>query len=209
MLSTIGRRSMMINPKSRARRRKLALVLSILAAASLTGGAVAGMAAANESPTLGDYGLKVLSGQPADSDVPAEMTEADTSLQVDSLRLLTKHEGTRYWVGLDDANNICLAAYFGSADWVSGQACTTPEVFAKQGAGLRLYGPEGLIEAYLVPDSATVAGLADKVTTNLYVVDPYTPTSVRAANNKLAADDRSSGFRLAYFEEPFTLEDPK
>lgn len=188
-------------------KRRLLLLTCGLVAAGVVGGAAAGIAVAQEPPGPDDYNVRVLAAA-SGPDLPSQLVEADSSLQKDSLRSLATHEGTQYWVGLDGENNVCLVALFGTKDWVTGQSCTDPKQFELHGAGLRLYGPEGLVEAYLVPDGVDADANTTKVTSNLRVIDPYTPAAERAEVNK-AAESRSGNFALSLFDAPFTLEDPK
>lgn len=199
----------MIHSRSGAPKRRITLMLAALAVTSLAGGAAAGIAVAQESPAIDDYHLKVLfSGEPAGAKLPEQVSGSESMAEIDSLRELAEHEGAQYWVGLDAQKNVCLVSFFGTTDWVSGETCTTPEMFGLHGAGLRVYGPEGIIEAYLVPDGAEVPPVAEKVAANLYVIDPSTSATDRSTVNKRVTADPAAGFNLAIFETPFSLEVP-
>lgn len=97
--------------------------------------------------------------------------------------------------------------FLGKEEWVSGQSCTTQEMFLSSGAALRLYGPEGLVEAYLVPDGVQPGGPTSQVTENVYTVDPYLEDSQRAMKQR--TDGNPEGFQLALFDEAFSLDGPR
>ncbi|MBG9887352.1 hypothetical protein ABE10_12685 [Bacillus toyonensis] len=202
----------LMNTSNRGRPRRLAVALFITAGLGASGLAASSMATAQAVPSAGDYDLATLTSSTRGS-LPPQVSPNDLSLDADTLRPLAEDKGTRYWVALDDQKQVCLVAFFGADEWAAGKSCSGSASFLANGVGLRLYGPEGLIEAYLTPDDVTVDGPAARIADNLYTVDPAISAEIRTANNVATAEElRSSaedGFQLALFEEPFSLEVPR
>lgn len=187
---------------------RLPVVLGVTIACATAGVFGVGAAMAQSSPSEDDYSLAALTrpAEPKDS-LPAEVVNSTQPIQHGSSRFLAEEDGVHYWTGLDEKGNVCLIAYFGTDEWVSGQSCTTQEVFLKSGSGLRLYGPEGLVEAYLVPDDVRVDGPTTRITDNVYTVDPHLNSSKRSSH--LKTDISSDEFQLALFGDAFSLEGPQ
>lgn len=188
-------------------RRAIPIAIGVTTVCIAGGMVGVGTAIAQGPPSADEYNLSALTRPAAKSDVlPAEIIDSGSSIQHNSARLIAEKDGVRYWAGLDEEGSICLVAFFGTEQWVSGQSCTTEDVFLKNGAGLRVYGPEGLIEAYLVPDGVEVDGPTTEISENVYIADPYLESAERTSYLKTL--DTSDGFNLAVFQEPFSLEGP-
>lgn len=183
--------------------RRFLMAFGIAAICAAAGSAGVGAALAQSTPSENDYNIAALTRPASANDLlPSNVLNSSQPVKHDSSRLLAEKDGVQYWTGLDENGNVCLIAYFGTDQWVSGQSCTSQEIFLKSGSGLRLYGPEGLIEAYLVPDGVRVDGPTTQITDNVYIVDPHLEASMRAIN--LKSDGTSDEFQLALFGEPFS-----
>jgi hypothetical protein len=176
------------------------------------GALVGGVAMANaESPAqVGDYNMGLLTAPASEQDaLPATILDTQDGLNIDSMRLVASDGNASYWAGLNERGDLCLLAQIGEKDWVAGVSCTTSAMFLAHGTALRLYGPEGLSEAYLVPDGVSVDAPVTELAANLYVGDPYASAEERAATLDVARSANDSGFTLHVLPDAFTTEVPK
>ncbi len=166
----------------------------------------AGLAvAATGAPTADSYELALLS-QPSSQEVlPVWAEELSATHELDTMRFAGEDDVAQYWVSLDAEGLLCLTAYIGGSDWVTGTACGTPDRFAEAGIGLRLYGPSAAVEAYLVSDASGRPASLDAVGTNIYTFDPMASSEVRDEVMRGIGSDVS----LSLFEEPLDLGDSR
>lgn len=187
--------------------RKLAIAATIGVAVALGGGIA--IANASNSPQPQDYGIRALTATASDGDqLPQMMLDGQPRLDPKSTRALGERDGARYWVGLNPEGKVCLIALVGSEKWAAGMSCTDAAGFKSAGTGLRLYGPDGLVEAYLTPDNAPVNAPVEKLSGNLYVGDPNASVEQRAAAASRSAKADPGAFSLHVFDEPFSLDKP-
>lgn len=129
-----------------------------------------------------------------------DLRSLDETIVLDSVRYLGEGLNARYWAAVDASGSICLVSFIDGKDWVAGATCTDPKAFTSSGAGLRLLGPNGSAEGYLVPDEvlALEPGLV-RIASNLAVADPDGDGAFRDSK---AEGLRGSGFALRVFETP-------
>lgn len=144
-----------------------------------------------------NYDLQVITAPPTAADhLPANVPPAtlgNGGLRAESVRIVSANATANTYVALNTKNQLCLVVYIPGPDWTSGSTCTTPELFAQGGLGLRIGNTSDAYETYLVPDSVaaksslvakvkglTVGGPAVKTSsTNLIVVDPELSSASR------------------------------
>ncbi|WP_433673884.1 hypothetical protein [Microbacterium gorillae] len=168
------------------------------------------MASAESPAQASDYKMGLLTAPASEQDaLPATILESQDGLNLDSVRFVASDGNASYWAGLNEKGDLCLLAQIGDKEWVAGVSCTTATMFLAHGTGLRLYGPEGLSEAYLVPDGAAVEAPVSAVAANLYVGDPYASADRRAAALDRVLSSGDGEFTLQVFPDAFTTEVPK
>lgn len=128
--------------------------------------------------TLTEPSLAVLESPAGDGDrlpsVVAISDLGDGGLDASSLRFLTTFEGAGYWLGYDEAGQVCLIAHLYD-EQISASACNTVSEFMERGIQLGVGGSDqatsGIYDARLLPNSlaATVDDKGAPAAEGLYL----------------------------------------
>jgi hypothetical protein len=191
-----GRYDMQISLLNGQKRRFLALTATASIAAAVIGSAVGVSSAVGSDPlsrpvselnpvdVVSALGQQSRSSASIDTAVSKHFAElGDGGIVASSARLISESDGARYWVAVDEANNICLVTLFVDAD-LAGSNCGASQDVEKWGISQTLSGDPSsaaFLEkaAVLLPDSAAIADTSaadlpdewDVLTPNLMVAD--------------------------------------
>lgn len=164
--------------------------------------------------TMADFGIAALvntqargsAGEPLPDELDPAILGSVDGIDTDTVQYLGASDDNQYWAAIDTTGRLCLIGFIPGKEWLAGSACSDPKTFKQWGAGLRLVGPEGDLEAYLVPDvdqvpDETLASVgASNITANLFVVSNEVD---RAQRDVLTKELLAQGIEFGLFPDSY------
>lgn len=168
-------------------RKTLAVLITTSAALSVAA-VVLPVATAAPGATLAESLPLAVTTQTEQDKTPDAIELSDLQVAPDSIRRIGSDGVADYWVGTNEANEVCLVAHIPHDQWVAGSTCVSIIDFYRSGVGLGLeklaIDQPTSIEAYLLPADIAyseiglrerdgVDSLRTEYQANLVSVEPY------------------------------------
>ncbi|WP_445996793.1 hypothetical protein ACUWEX_00865 [Okibacterium fritillariae] len=135
--------------------------------------------------------------------------------KLETVRLLDQSDSGSTYSALDEQGQLCVITYVSGAEWTAGIGCSSPSEFNESGANIRISGPEGTSEVYLLSDQAaqklssrsakrSASALPlEQTSSNLVTLDPSVSADERVKISESLSD---SGVKLEIMPQEISDE---